>query len=129
RTYPAAWLRRHGLAAMFERVMVNEGGLRSPHYKLAALDLLGAAEHIDDDPRTAQLLAQRSRTRIFLRTWPTNRDVELDPRVERVNDVHELADRLGARRCSPRRRSARLARPPPVTLDPCKASRRRPSSA
>lgn len=98
RTYPAAWLRRHGLAHLFDRVMVNEGGLRSPHYKLAALDLLGAAEHIDDDPRTAQLLAQRSRARIFLRTWPTNREVVMDPRVERVDDLHELADRLGAPR-------------------------------
>jgi len=96
RTYPGWWLRRHGLSHLFERVFINESQLRSPHYKLATLDLLGAAEHIDDDPRTAQLLAQRSRTRVFLREWPTNRDVSIDPLVQRVADLHELADRLGA---------------------------------
>ncbi len=96
RTYPHWWLRHHGLLEFFDRVMVNEGPLRSPHYKLEALDLLGASEHIDDDPRTAQLLAQRSRARVFLRTWPTNVRTELDPRVQRVRDLHDLADRLGA---------------------------------
>ena len=96
RTYPRWWLRRHGLIEFFDRVMVNEGALRSPHYKLEALDLLGAAEHIDDDPRTAQLLAQRSRARVFLRNWPTNARADLDPRVQRVDDLHQLADILGA---------------------------------
>lgn len=96
RTQPGWWLRRHGLRHLFERVLVNEGTLRSPHYKLTTLDLVDASEHIDDDPRTAQLLAQRSAARVFLRTWPTNRDVVLDPRVTRVQDLHELADRLGA---------------------------------
>ena len=96
RTYPRWWLRRHGLIHLFDRVMLHETPLRNPHYKLEALDLLGAAEHIDDDPRTAQLLVQRSKTRVFLRTWPTNADTELDPRVQRVRDLHDLADRLGA---------------------------------
>ncbi len=96
RTYPRWWLRRHGLEALFDRVMVNTTSLKSPHYKLEALSLVDAAEHIDDDPRTAQLLAQRSRARIFLREWPTTRGVALDPRVERVRDLSELADRLGA---------------------------------
>ncbi|MGE3960296.1 MAG: HAD family hydrolase [Dehalococcoidia bacterium] len=98
RTYPSWWLRRHGLVQYFDRIMVNETPLRSPHYKLEAIDLLGAAEHVDDDPRTAQLLAQRSRARVFLRTWPTNADTELDPRVARIRDLHELADALGAPR-------------------------------
>ncbi len=98
RTYPQWWLRRYGLIRYFDRIMVNESPLRSPHYKLEAIDLLGASEHIDDDPRTAQLLVQRSRARIFLRNWPTNTKTELDPRVTRVNDLHELADLLGAPR-------------------------------
>ena len=98
RTYPRWWLRRHRLIQYFDRVMVNESPLRSPHYKLEAIGLLGASEHIDDDPRTAQLLAQRSRARVFLRNWPTNAKAELDPRVTRVNDLHELADILGAPR-------------------------------
>lgn len=96
RSHPGWWLRRHELHHLFDRVIVNEGALRSPHYKLATLDLVGATEHIDDDPRTAQLLAQRSRVRVFLRTWPTNRDVVVDESIERVRDLHELADRLGA---------------------------------
>jgi hypothetical protein len=96
RSQPSGWLRRHGFAGLFERVLVNEGPLRSPHYKLQALDLVGAAEHIDDDPRTAQLLAQRSSARVYLRTWSTNRAVEVDPRITRVRDLHHLADLLGA---------------------------------
>ncbi|MCK9485857.1 MAG: hypothetical protein M0R73_04035 [Dehalococcoidia bacterium] len=95
RTYPRWWLRRHGFEALFDRVVVNQTRLRSPHFKLDALTILRAAEHIDDDPRTAQLLAQGSDTRIFLRDWPTNR-VDLDPRVQRVRDLGEFADRLGA---------------------------------
>jgi len=98
RTYPRWWFRHHRLDRLFDHVLINETKLRSAHYKLDALDLLGAAEHIDDDPRTAQLLAQRSRAQIFLRTWPTNARVELDPRVQRVRDLHDLADRLGAPR-------------------------------
>lgn len=96
RTYPRWWLRHHRLSEYFERVMVNETPLRSPHYKLEVMDLLGASEHIDDDPRTAQLLAQRSRARVYLRNWPTNRGAALDPRVQRVDDLQELADLLGA---------------------------------
>jgi hypothetical protein len=96
RTHPRWWLRRHRLAKYFDGVMVNETPLRSPHYKLDVLDRLGASEHIDDDPRTAQLLAQRSRARVYLRNWPTNRAVVLDARVQRVDDLHELADLLGA---------------------------------
>lgn len=96
RSYPTWWLRRHGLLDLFDRVMVNETTLRSPHYKLEALHLMGAVEHIDDDPRTVQLLAQRSSAQIYLRTWPTNRDAAVDPRVTRVEDLHELADLLGA---------------------------------
>ena len=96
RTYPRWWMRHHGFAPLFDRVVVNETHLPSPHYKLDAIALLGAAEHVDDDPRTAQLLAHRSRARVFLQDWPTNRHVELDSRVERVRSLAELADRLGA---------------------------------
>lgn len=96
RTHPRWWLRRHGLLQYFDRILVNEGPMRSPHYKLQAIERLDASEHIDDDPRTTQLLAQRSRARIFLRSWPTNERARLDERVRRVRDLHELADILGA---------------------------------
>ncbi|MEX1022255.1 MAG: hypothetical protein WD058_03815 [Dehalococcoidia bacterium] len=96
RTYPYWWLNRHGFLDLFERVMVNEGRMSSPHYKVEALAVLDAAEHVDDDPRTAQLLAQRTSARVFLREWPRSAGVLLDPRVERVRDLHHLADVLGA---------------------------------
>jgi hypothetical protein len=70
--------------------------LSSPHYKLEVVGMMDASEHIDDDPRTAQLLAQRSRAQVYLREWPRSRNVALDPRVQRVRDLGDLADRLGA---------------------------------
>ena len=94
RSSPARWLARHGLAAFAEAVVFNEGPLSSPHYKLRAVDDLGAAEHVDDDPRTAQLLAERGRCRVFLRDWPRNRSLAYAPGVTRVSDLDELARRL-----------------------------------
>ena len=94
RTQPAWWLRRHGLDGLVERVVVNDTGLKSPHFKLEALRALGAEEHVDDDPRTAQLLAEATGTRVFLCDWPQNRDLPYDARVDRVRDLHDLATRL-----------------------------------
>ncbi|PKN79308.1 MAG: hypothetical protein CVU47_10820 [Chloroflexi bacterium HGW-Chloroflexi-9] len=98
RSQPRWWFRRHGFEGLFERVILNEGPRKSPHFKLEAVAALGSAEHIDDDPRTVQLLAERSNARVFLRDWPRNRDLPYHPRVERVRDLEDLADRLGARR-------------------------------
>ena len=98
RTPPSAWLRRHHLDALVEDVIVNRTGLRSAHYKLEALRALGATEHVEDDPRTAQLLAQAGGLRVYLCDWPGNRGLEYDPRVERVAGLDDLARRLmGAR--------------------------------
>lgn len=94
RTDPAGWMRRHGLDGLVDDIVVNTTELKSPHFKLDALSVLGADEHIDDDPRTAQLLAQASRARVFLCDWPRNRDLLYDSRVTRVNDLHDLAQRL-----------------------------------
>lgn len=94
RTQPTWWLRRHGLDGLVERVVVNDTGLKSPHFKLEALRALGAEEHVDDDPRTAQLLAEATGTRVFLCDWPQNRDLPYDARVDRVRDLHDLATRL-----------------------------------
>lgn len=96
RTQPAAWLRWHRLDDLVERVIVNETVLKSAHFKLETLRALGADEHVDDDPRTAQLLAQASSTRVFLCDWPRNRDLGYDGRIERVRDLVDLARRLGA---------------------------------
>jgi len=91
RSSPGWWLRRHRLLTLVDRVVVNESALRSPHYKLRELEALGAADHIDDDGRTAQLLAQRGSARVFLRDWPRNRNAAYDGRVIRVPDIFQLA--------------------------------------
>ena len=94
RSSPARWLRRHGLADLLDDVVINETPLSSPHFKLDAIARLGAAEHIDDDGRTVQLLAQRSQARPYLRDWPRNRRLPFDARVLRVADLSELAAML-----------------------------------
>jgi hypothetical protein len=94
RTAPTRWLRWHRLDGLVDQVVVNDTSLKSPHFKLQALRALGADEHADDDPRTAQLLAQASSTRVFLCDWPRNRDLPYDARVERVRDLRDLAERI-----------------------------------
>lgn len=101
RSSPRRWLRQHGLEALLDEVVVNETALPSAHYKLQAVARLGAAEHIDDDPRTVQLLAesadsgrsgdQRPLPVPYLREWPRSRGLLLDGRVRRVRDLGELA--------------------------------------
>ena len=89
RTVPLAWLRRHGIEAHFDRVLINNTALRSPHFKLDALARLGAQEHVDDDGRTAQLLAERPHARIYLCDWPRNRNARY---AETITRVANLAD-------------------------------------
>lgn len=94
RNSPAHWLRWHGLADLVDEVIVNSTPLPSPHFKLDAISFLGVAEHIDDDGRTAQLLAQRSEARSFLRDWPRNRGLTFDAAVTRVADLGALVTLL-----------------------------------
>ncbi|MSQ30420.1 MAG: hypothetical protein EXR64_00105 [Dehalococcoidia bacterium] len=101
RTPPTAWLRRHHLDGLVEEVVVNDTALKSPHFKREALRALAADEHVDDDPRTAQLLAQASSTRVFLCDWPRNRGLAYDARIERVRDLRDLARRLTDPRGAP----------------------------
>jgi len=96
RTAPLGWLRRHRLDALVDDVVVNRTALRSAHFKLEALRALGAREHADDDPRTAQLLARAGDVHVYLCDWPRNRDLPYDRRVERVDDLAHLARRLTA---------------------------------
>jgi hypothetical protein len=92
RADPRGWLERYGLDSDIDAVRYNQGPLRSAHFKLGAIAELGAAEHIDDDGRTAQLIAQASSTRSYLRDWPRNRGVDYDAGVTRVSDLAALAD-------------------------------------
>jgi len=95
RSHPGRWMRRYGLAQYIDGVVINEGVQRSPHYKLAELQRLGAREHVEDDPRTAQLLAEHG-IQVYLRDWPRNRGLTYHPKVERISDIGELATRLTA---------------------------------
>jgi hypothetical protein len=85
-------MRRHGIADYFDRIVINQGPRKSPHYKLEQVLELGATEHVDDDGLTAQLLAQCSEVRVFLRDWPRNRDLAFHPAVQRVADLFALAE-------------------------------------
>jgi hypothetical protein len=94
RSDPRGWLERYGLDTHIDDVRFNQGPLRSAHFKLGALEEIGSAEHIDDDGRTAQLIAEASSTRSYLRDWPRNRCASYDPAVTRVNDLAALADAI-----------------------------------
>lgn len=91
RTSPAGWLRRHGLEPFVDRVVVNDTALSSPHFKLRWTAELAASEHVDDDGRTVQFLAQRSPVRVFLRDWPRNRGLPYADGVTRVADLLQFA--------------------------------------
>ena len=97
RTSPAPWLRRHRFNADIEAIIVNTGPLRSAHFKLAEIERLRPAVHIDDDPRTAQLLAQHG-IEVYLRDWPRNRGLDYHPGVTRVADLAAAAALLRSRR-------------------------------
>lgn len=94
RSAPQRWLHRYGMSNYVDDVLINATNRASPHYKLEAIERLGAVEHIDDDGRTAQLLAQRSRARIYLRDWPRNRGLDFHSGVIRVDNLLDLARRI-----------------------------------
>ncbi len=94
RTSPAAWLRRHQLDEYVESITINDGPLKSPHFKLAALEQIRPLAHVDDDPRTVQLLARHTGVDIYLRDWPRNRNLHYEPRIVRIATLHDLAARL-----------------------------------
>jgi hypothetical protein len=94
RSSPAPWLRWHRLDSYIEAIVINTGPLRSAHFKLAEIERLRPRAHIDDDPRTAQLLAERAGIEVYLRDWPRNRDLAYHPRVTRVAGLVEAAERL-----------------------------------
>jgi phosphoglycolate phosphatase-like HAD superfamily hydrolase len=94
RTSPARWLARHHLDALVDRVVINETLLRSPHYKLHAIEELGAREHVDDDGRTAQLIAASSSVHVFLIDWPRNRGAQYHAGVTRVAGLSAVTESL-----------------------------------
>ena len=101
RSSPDHWLRWHGLDGLLDGVVVNTTWLPSPHFKLGAVIVLEAAEHIDDDGCTAQLLAERADARPYLRDWPRNRGLPYHERVERVADLGALAALLAGGEAAP----------------------------
>jgi hypothetical protein len=97
RTSPQRWLRRHHLEAYVDSVIINDSALRSPHFKLAALQRLGASAHVDDDGRTAQLIAAGSDVHVYLVDWPRNRGPHYHDRVTRVASLAAAVEELTAR--------------------------------
>jgi hypothetical protein len=95
RSDPEPWLHRHGLAGLLDGIVFNETTSRSAHFKLRRSAELGAAEHIDDDGPTAQLLAELGTVRSYLRDWPRNRGLPYSAAVTRVDDLDALAALLG----------------------------------
>lgn len=91
RTSPEPWLYRHQLLPLIDRVIINDTAQRSAPYKLRVIEELHATEHIDDDGRTAQLLATHSSAQVYLRDWPRNRGAAYEPRIVRVPDLFQLA--------------------------------------
>jgi hypothetical protein len=100
RNEPGRWLRRYGMDGLVDRIVINDTMLRSPHFKLRLVEDLGAAEHVDDDGRTAQLLAQRSAVRVYLRDWPRNHDLEYASNVTRIADLTEFVHLIQAQETS-----------------------------
>ena len=94
RTRPNWWLHHHDFDGLFEAVYVNQSNFGSAHYKQTLLRHLQPAEHVEDDGRTAQLLAQTGDALVYLCDWPRNRGLPLDPRIVRVAGLTELAARL-----------------------------------
>ncbi len=94
RSSPDRWLRRHGLDHLIERVVINDGPRGSAHHKLEQVSETGAAEHIDDDGPTAQLIADRSSVHVYLRDWPRNRGLAYANDVTRVDDLAALSSQL-----------------------------------
>jgi hypothetical protein len=96
RSDPSYWLRWYGLRDHYSEIVVNRGPLKSPHFKLQQVDRLGALEHVDDDGRTAQLLADRAGIRTYLRDWPRNRGLDYHQNVYRIADLDALAELIEA---------------------------------
>jgi len=94
RSSPERWMRRHQLRRFADAVVFNDTPLRSPHFKQRVIRDLGAREHLDDDGRTVQLLAETTDVACFLRDWPRNRDADYHPTIRRVPDILEFAVHL-----------------------------------
>jgi hypothetical protein len=95
RTSPRHWLRWHGLDGLVDDVVINDTPLRSAHFKLQRVAELGAAEHMDDDGRTVELLARRSSLRaVYLRDWPRNRGPAYSSEVVRIASLSALVRRI-----------------------------------
>ncbi len=94
RSSPLPWMRRYGLDALVDDIVINDTPLRSPHFKLQAIEALRPAEHVDDDGRTAQLIAECTPTRVYLCDWPRNRRDGYASGVTRVRGLGEVVGRL-----------------------------------
>ena len=92
RTSPGSWMRRHGIEKYFDAIIWNSTLDKSPHYKLLTLNRIQPLAHIEDDPRTADLLAYYGH-RVILRDWPSSRTAKIHSSVQRIPTLQSLLDR------------------------------------
>jgi hypothetical protein len=93
RTSPNNWLKRNELLSYFSEVIWNTTELQSAHYKLTTLSTLHPIAHFEDDPRTAELLAQSGVT-VFLRDWPKNRNLHFNDKIIRIDSLIDASEPL-----------------------------------
>jgi len=93
RTSPNNWLKRNGLFSYFSEVIWNTTEFQSAHYKLNTLSALHPIAHFEDDPRTAELLAQSGVT-VFLRDWPKNRNLHFNGEIIRIDSLVDASESL-----------------------------------
>jgi|Marorgknorr_s2lv_1036017.scaffolds.fasta_scaffold06942_3 hypothetical protein len=93
RTSPNSWLKKNGLFDYFSEVIWNTSEFQSAHYKLNTLNTLRPVAHFEDDPRTAELLAQSGVT-VFLRDWPKNRNLHFNNQVIRISSLKDASESL-----------------------------------
>lgn len=93
RTSPNNWLKRNELFSYFSKIIWNTTNFQSAHYKLNTLSTLNPIAHFEDDPRTAELLAQSGVT-VFLRDWPKNRNLHLNGEIIRITSLADASESL-----------------------------------
>ncbi len=91
RTSPVNWMRRHRIEKYFDEIIWNTTLDKSPHYKLLTINRIQPLAHIEDDPRTADLLSHHGH-RVILRDWPSSRTATIHSSAQRIFTLESLLD-------------------------------------
>jgi hypothetical protein len=88
------WLARHGMREFFSEIILNDRGLPNAAFKIRSVRERGNLEHVDDDGRVAYFLAQEAQRTVFLISYLGNARLPYPPRVHRVRNLLEAAQRI-----------------------------------